>query len=78
MYWLPILEKNGKSLIYFELTDEREMVNKIKINPKPDSLLRIVMHVKKVDAKTKIKKQELTTFNRKGFVAVEWGGLQYK
>ena len=77
MYWLPILEKNGKSLVYFELTEERESVNKINITPKPDSLLRIVMHVKKVDSKVNIKEEKLTKFNRKGFAAVEWGGHVY-
>ena len=77
MYWLPILEKNGKNLVYFELTEERESVNKINITPKPDSLLRIVIHVKKVDSKVKIKEQSLPTFERKGFTAVEWGGTTY-
>lgn len=77
MYWLPILEKNGKNLVYFELTEERENTNKININPKPDSLLRIVIHVKKVDRKVQIKEQKLERFERKGFVAVEWGGHNY-
>ena len=77
MYWLPVLEKNGKSLVYFELTEERESYNKININPKPDSLLRLVIHIKKVDKKVDIKKQTLTKFQRKGFVAVEWGGTTY-
>ena len=77
MYWLPILEKNKKSLVYFELTEERENVNKINISPKPDSLLRVVIHVKKVDKKVNIKEEKLTGFNRTGFVAVEWGGTTY-
>ena len=77
MYWLPILEKNGKSLVYFELTEERESYNKINITPKPDSLLRLVIHIKKVDRKVDIPKQSLTKFQRKGFVAVEWGGTNY-
>ena len=77
MYWLPILERNDKSLVYFELTDERESYNKININPKPDSLLRLVIHIKKVDKKVDIPKQSLTKFQRKGFVAVEWGGTIY-
>ena len=47
------------------------------IEPKPDSLLRVNMHIKKVDKKTNIKEQKLTTFNRTGFVAVEWGGTIY-
>lgn len=78
MYWLPKLEKNEHNLIYFELTEEREANNKLIIEPKPDSLLRINMHIKNVDKKTNIKEQKLTTFNRTGFVAVEWGGTIYK
>ncbi len=77
MYWLPILEKNEKNLVYFELTDEREAVNRLKISPKPDSLLRIVIHVKKVHKKVSIREQKLPSFNRKGFTAVEWGGTTY-
>ncbi|MBQ9019354.1 MAG: hypothetical protein IJ097_03515 [Bacilli bacterium] len=77
MYWLPILEKNEKNLVYFELTEERESYNKININPKPDSLLRLVIHIKKVDKKVEISKQNLIKFQRKGFVAVEWGGTVY-
>ena len=77
MYWLPILEKNEKSLVYFELTEERESYNKLNISPKPDSMLRLVIHIKKVDQKVNIPKQSLTKFQRKGFVAVEWGGTVY-
>ena len=77
MYWLPILESNKKSLVYFELTESKEKYNKLIIDPKPDSLLRITMHVKKVNRKINVKEQELPTFNRVGFVAVEWGGVRY-
>ena len=77
MYWLPVLEKNGMSLVYFELTEERESYNKLYITPKPTSMLRLVMHVKKIDEKVDIKKQNLTRFKREGFVAVEWGGTTY-
>lgn len=74
MYWLPILEENEQSLVYFELTESREAINKLIIEPKPDSLLRVSMHVKKVNKKVDIKEQTLPTFKRVGFVAVEWGG----
>lgn len=77
MYWLPILEKNEKSIIQFDLTEELENNNKLIINPKPDSLLRVHINVKKVNKKTNIKEQKLTTFNRTGFNAVEWGGTIY-
>ena len=35
------------------------------------------MHVKKVNEKVEIKEQKLTKFNRTGFTAVEWGGIDY-
>lgn len=77
MYWLPILEKNEHSLVYFELTEERDSFNKLKISPKPDSLLRMAIHVKKVNGSQNIKEQKLTTFTRTGFTVVEWGGIAY-
>ena len=59
MYWLPILEKNEHNLVYFELTKEREKYNKLNISPKVDSLLRVAIHVKKVDGPTYIKEEKL-------------------
>ena len=77
MYWLPVLEQNEKSLVYFETTESLQKKNKLIINPKPDSLLRINIHIKKVNKKVSIKEQELPRFERKGFSAVEWGGIKY-
>ena len=77
MYWLPIMESNKKNLVYFELTEERELGNKLIIEPKPDSLLRVSIHIKKVNEKVSIKEQKLSAFNRHGFTAVEWGGMTY-
>ena len=77
MYWLPILENNKQSLVYFELTEERELNNKLIIEPTPDSLLRVNIHIKKVDKKVNIKEQKLESFKRVGFTAVEWGGMTY-
>ena len=74
MYWLPILESNKKSIVYFELTEERNKYNELIVNPKPDSVLRVSMHVKKVSKKTSIKTQILPKFERKGFSVIEWGG----
>ena len=70
---VQILQKTIK-----ELTEERENFNKIDISPKPDSLLRIAIHVKKIDKEQSIKEQKLKPFKRTGFTAVEWGGVSYK
>ena len=76
VYWLPVLEKNEKSIVHFELTDERQEFNKITVSPTPDSMLRMSMHVKKVDKEPKdIEMQHMKHFNRKGFAVVEWGGV---
>ncbi|MBO5095445.1 MAG: hypothetical protein J6B98_01030 [Bacilli bacterium] len=77
MYWLPILEQNEKNLVYFELTGAKQKYNELIIEPKPDSLLRMTMHVKKVQKQQNIKEQKLETFDRTGFTAVEWGGVKY-
>lgn len=77
MYWLPILENNEHNLVYFELTDEKEINDKLIIIPEPNSLLRVTMHVKKIDGYVEIKEQKLKGFEREGFVAVEWGGVRY-
>lgn len=77
MYWLPILEKNQKSIVNYTLTEERNMQNKLTISPKPDSVLRVAINIKKVFKKTNIKEQQLPHFNRTGFSVVEWGGTTY-
>lgn len=74
MYWLPILEENEKSIVNYTLTEERQEENELMITPKPDSLLRVAINIKKVDKKVKIEEQELPHFTREGFTAVEWGG----
>ncbi len=74
MYWLPKMEENGNNLVHFEFTKKREKDNKINIDPKPDSMLRLGIVIKKVDKKVNIKEQKLERFDRVGFSVVEWGG----
>ncbi|MBR5445154.1 MAG: hypothetical protein IKV57_03475 [Clostridia bacterium] len=75
LYWLPILEKNAYSLVYFELTGSREAYNRLQIEPVPDSLLRIAVHIKAVKEPVQVKEQILPRWERTGFAAVEWGGV---
>ena len=75
MYWLPIIEQNEKNIIYFEQTEELEKNNKLIITPKPDTLLRVRIHIKKVNKIINIREQQLISCKRVGFTAVEWGGV---
>jgi len=72
-YWLPILEQNGYTLIYFageEYTDRYPL----EISPAPDSMLRVFMVAKPAAGNENIPQQNLKPFERKGFTVIEWGG----
>ena len=76
-YWLPLLLKNKLSLCSFqtqEFFNNMEMI----ISPKPDSILRIFLSIKKIDHHINIQQQKLESFERKGFTVVEWGGSKIK
>jgi hypothetical protein len=72
-YWLPLLLRNKLSLCSFQ---KHEFFNSIELNitPKPDSLIRIFLSIKKIDAPINIKEQKLQSIERKGFTVIEWGG----
>ena len=78
MYWLPILERNGQSLVYFEQTEERNEDSPLIFSTEPDALIRTMIHIKKVDAATTIKEQVLTHYERNGFTVTEWGGVEHQ
>jgi hypothetical protein len=72
-YWLPLLLRNKLSLCSFQT---QEFFNNIELNvtPKPDSVIRVFLSIKKLDYFINIEEQKLEPFERKGFTVVEWGG----
>jgi hypothetical protein len=74
-FWLPKMNKNKYNLVSFQ-NEEYTKLAKLNISPAPDSLLRIFMVFKPLDSPIEVQKQELETFNRKGFTVVEWGGSE--
>lgn len=75
VYWLPRMEKNAYNLISFQSDDYTDHV-KLCIQPKPDSTLRVFMAFKKLDAPVLVPPQDFQRFDRDGFTAVEWGGVE--
>ncbi len=75
VYWLPILQENNYNLIYFA-GNEYDEYAKLNINPKPHSVLRVMMVYKALDKPIEIKEQKLEQFKREGFTVVEWGGTK--
>jgi len=75
VYWLPIMQENEYNLITFA-GEEYENIAPLKITPKPDSILRVMMVFKPLNKPINVEEQELKPFIRKGFTVVEWGGIK--
>jgi hypothetical protein len=75
MFWLPQMENNAYNLIHFS-TDEYQEIAQLKITPKPESILRIMMVWSPLEQLIEIPQQNLYDLNveRRGFTVVEWGG----
>lgn len=74
-YWIGNLPD---SPFYTIRLIEPSVVNKrlgLKIDPKPDRLLRVLLSFTPSDKAMEIKAPKLDRFRRKGFTAVEWGGI---
>ncbi|MBR4992399.1 MAG: hypothetical protein IKY86_05355, partial [Clostridia bacterium] len=70
VYWLPMMEDNAYNLITFQQEAYTESA-KLTVTPAPDSLLRVFMTWKPMEAPVDIPAQELPAFERHGFTVVE-------
>lgn len=78
VYWLPKLEANKYNYIRFASLGEINENMPLEINPKPDTIIRVLMIFKGLENPIDVQEQQLETSNRTGFVAVEWGGTEIK
>ena len=76
MYWLPKLEQSKYNYIYFNTLEEVNADMPIEVNPKPDTMIRIIMEYKPLSEPINVKEQVIITPERKGFTLVEWGGTK--
>ena len=75
IYWLPKMENAPYNFVRFQTMQEQNQNMPLAISPKPDTLIRVMMEFKNLSSPIEVKEQILPpTPNRKGFVAVEWGG----
>jgi len=74
-YWLPVLLRNKLSLCSFQ---SKKFFDNFELNitPKPDSLIRVFLTIKKLDTPINIKEQKLVSNERKGYTVIEWGGSE--
>lgn len=75
VYWLPRMEPNPYNLIAFQAEAYTDHA-RLSVTPEPDSVLRVFMAWKPLEAPADIPAQELSAFDRAGFTVVEWGGAE--
>ena len=76
IYWLPRLEGSEWNYIRFAAPAEIAAEMPLTIEPQPDSLIRVLMLWRPLDAPIEVAEQKLETPRRTGFTAVEWGGAE--
>lgn len=74
IYWLPKIQKNKYNYVRFASSEEIEDYMPLNINPKPDTIIRVMMLLKPLDEAIEVKEQLLQPAKRSGFTVVEWGG----
>ena len=78
VYWLPRLQANKYNYIRFATIDEINQNMPLEFSTNPDTLIRVLMTYKPLEHPIDVEEQQLSTPERIGFVAVEWGGTQIK
>lgn len=72
-FWLPRLEENAYNLIAFQ-TERYTEGARLTVTPAPDTLIRVFMAFRPLDAPVEIEPQTFAPVSREGFTVVEWGG----
>ncbi|MFA6193436.1 MAG: hypothetical protein WC726_01035 [Parcubacteria group bacterium] len=76
-FWLPkmLAENKPYYFVTFSSKDEIDKLAPLEISPKPDTTIRVMMDYKGLDEKIDALGYDIKTPERKGFTAVEWGGM---
>jgi hypothetical protein len=77
-FWADHLPEEEYTRITWLLTKEMEELAHLSVEPRPDTLIRAFVDYEGVTEPYEIAPQELPTFERRGYVVTEWGGLLRK
>ena len=73
-YWLPILDEAKYYEIRPIVNESLDVLCPLSIVPGPDNLLRLWLLFTPVNHRTNLVEPFIPLFERRGFVAAEWGG----
>lgn len=74
VYWLPQMQNNKYNYVRFATEEEINENMPLTFSTEPDTLIRVLMIWMPLEEPIEIPEQQLNLVERKGFVAVEWGG----
>lgn len=77
-FWGPKMPQSSYVRLTWLLNKEMDELAPIKIAPKPDTIIRVFLDFEGLNQKEDIASQVLPSIPRRGFTAVEWGGLLVK
>jgi hypothetical protein len=77
-FWLPRMTVKPWAAIRFVPRAEIDLAAPLEVKPLPDSVIRVLVDFRALDAPVKLAPQVLTPVKRSGFAVVEWGGLLYR
>ena len=77
VYWLPLMEGNPFNIISFQ-TEAYTEAARLRVDPAPDTLIRVFMTWSSTNSFVSLPAQELSAPERSGFTVIEWGGAEVK
>ncbi|MFZ5445278.1 MAG: hypothetical protein ACOZQL_35135 [Myxococcota bacterium] len=77
-FWLARMTVKPWAAVRFVPREEIDRAAPLEVSPAPDSVIRVLVDFRALDAPVPLKPQVLTPAKRQGFAVVEWGGLLYR
>ena len=74
-FWEPKMQSAPYYFVTFLGNREMDALAPLAIIPKPDTIIRVLMDFSPLDKPIKTQEYKIKTPERKGFTAVEWGGV---
>ena len=74
-FWEPRMQDSPYYFVTFLGTRDMDMLAPLNIEPKPDTVIRILMDFSPLDKPVQVEGYEIVTPERKGFTVIEWGGV---
>lgn len=74
-FWEPRLQDAPYYFVSFMGRNVMDRLAPLTVEPKPDTVIRVLMDFKPLDQPIKVESYPLRSVERKGFTVVEWGGV---